>query len=373
MYQTKSRSDIFEQPLFTTTKYPKDTFWEDENVRPFHLSIPEQFQHKKTQAIQKNARNASTKRSTRPNTEDAYYKNQQRFANRQQTPYMYDRAYSTLYGFFVQNFYANWIEKELNFTMSKLSFLALIIGLFFLSSLLFITGFLIAVNVYNIGAPQEITPNLQSSNYTLPNLDGSMPQMGMPQISAQQMTGTLGNTPIANTPRPDLMKANPTDLQHARMGDVTMQQADRLPSKYAQLPVQSMPPMPESGAQYMVDQRAPLTDHLPSAPRPVYAQPAYGQPAYGQPYAPPYNPNYAPQAPQYQQPYQQQFAQRNPNPVQAQQNPYILQQAPYRPQPVAAAPQPMPPAPYPGGYPQAQYQQYSQQPAAPRGYAPTPY
>ena len=364
MYQTKSRSDIFEQPLFTTTKHPKDTFWEDENVRPFHLSIPEQFQHKKAQATQKNTRNASIKRSTRPNTEDAYYKNQQRFANRQQTPYMYDRPYSTLYGFFVQNFYANWIEKELNFTMSKLSVLALIIGLFFLSSLLFITGFLIAVNVYNIGAPQEITSNLQSGNYTLPNLDGSMPQMGMPQIGTQQMTGTLANTPLANTPRSDLMKANPTDLQNARMGDVTMQQTERLPSKYAQLPVQSMPPMPESGAQYMVDQRAPLTDHLPS-PRPVYAQqPAY--PSYGQPaYAPPYHPNYAPQ--QYQQPYQQQFAQRNPNPAQAQQNPYIRQQVPYRPQP-------MPPAPYPGGYPQAQYQQYpQQQPVAPGGYAPAPY
>ncbi len=357
MYQTKSRSDIFEQPLFTTVKYPKDTFWEDENVRPFHLSIPEQFQQKKAQSTQKNARNTSAQRNPEHKTEDAYYKNQQRFANRQHTPYLHDRPYSTLYGFFVQNFYANWIEKELNFTMSKLSFFALIIGLFFLSSLLFITGFLIAVNVYDIGTPQKIASSLQSSNYPLPNLDGSMPQMGMPQVNAQQMAGTL-----PSTPRPDLMK-NSMDMQNARIGDVVINQMERLPSKYAQLPMQSMPPMPESGAQYMIDQRAPLTDHLPAAPRPII---------YAQQYAPaPYNPNYAPQSPQYQQPYQPQPIQQNLN--QTQQNPYTIQ-SPYRPQqPMAVAPQPMPPAPYPGGYPQAQYQQYPQQPTPPRGYAPAPY
>ena len=298
VYQTKPRLNAFEQPSFLRTKKQADTFWGDDDVRPFRLSVPQhvnrplqQKQKKdvkkiKPQANYNDSRPANTQRKQRAPHPHA-------FTNRQSESYIYDRPYSTLVGYFVQKIYSNWIEKELYFSMSKLSFLVLIVGLFFLSSLLFITGFLVAVNIYDIGAPQNLynanvnfpsaaLPTIQTPNMpsiVLPSLPTpptitvpSMPTFAppnmptLPSITIQNAPPNAAAYPTPQpAPTPNIMKSG---TQGNRMGDVNITDTAHMPSAYAQLPTQTLPsapqPMPQSGGYYNAPQQASTTQHMPS-------------------------------------------------------------------------------------------------------------
>ncbi|MBY0462009.1 MAG: hypothetical protein K2Q34_02390 [Alphaproteobacteria bacterium] len=52
---------------------------------------------------------------------------------------------------FLTTFKSQWIDEELFFAMNKLSLLGLVITLMFLGTLFFLSGFLMAVNLYGIG------------------------------------------------------------------------------------------------------------------------------------------------------------------------------------------------------------------------------
>ncbi len=270
MYQTKPRLNAFEQPSFLRHKKPIDTFWDDDDVRPFRLSMPEHFSPPVPNKVfpQKQndepIRNYAPSRDNRPANRQRQRQHTQQprtFTNRQNESYIYNRPHSTLVSYFVQKIYTNWIEKELYFSMSKLSFLVLIIGLFFLSSLLFITGFLVAVNIYDIGAP-KLPP---ITNFNLPTIEA--PHLTAPTVT---MPGVPTMAPVAimppAAPNPNIMKMG---TQGGQMADVPMTDTAHMPSAYAQLPAQALSPapqpMPHSGGHYIPLQQAQtIQQHVPS-------------------------------------------------------------------------------------------------------------
>jgi hypothetical protein len=226
-----------------------------------------------------------------------------------------------LSGYFVQKIYANWIEKELYFSMNKLSFLVLVIGLFFLSSLLFVTGFLVAVNIYDIGAPKYS----QMPTTTLPTIE--VPHVTAPMIALPNAPSVSSVMPSAlptiappATPNPNIMK---TGTQAQRMADVPMVDTAHMPSIYAQLPVQALPPtpqpMPQSGGHYIQPQQAQVVQHVPTQ-APVQQQPMQAAPVQApvhhqpspQPYYPPPPQMYPPQPYPYHPPYAGPYSQPQP-------------------------------------------------------------
>ncbi|MDP3371757.1 MAG: hypothetical protein Q8S21_02565 [Candidatus Paracaedibacteraceae bacterium] len=164
--------------------------------------------------------------------------------------------------------------------MSKLSFLVLVIGLFFLSSLLFITGFLMAVNVYDIKPPQVTaagamsTPNANFVNTapTIPTINmqnagvsNVIPNASIPSVSLQIQQGTTSqstapqqaNFPASNNAMPGVQAADPATV--------------RMPTAYAQLPTQLLPPapapsMPVNGTPYVPQEtimpKQPIQQHV---------------------------------------------------------------------------------------------------------------
>ena len=278
MYQTKPRLNTFDQPSFLRPKKPVDTFWDDDDIRPFRLSIPEHFSSPAPKAFPQNQnihpiRNYTPQRENRPANRQQPNKQKQRryapqpraFTNRHNESYIYNRPHSTLVSYFVQKIYTNWIAKELYFSMNKLSFLVLIIGLFFLSSLLFITGFLVAVNIYDIGAPKFASTTSMNNPYP------SMPTIKTPRLPAPPTVAMPGipvmAPPVAMlpaTPNQNIMRMG---TQGAQMADTPVVDTARMPSIYAQ-PTQTLPPpqqpMPQTGGHYIPRQQAPTAQHLPS-------------------------------------------------------------------------------------------------------------
>lgn len=303
MYQTKPRLNAFDQPSFLRpnlqTKKPVDSFWDEDDIRPFRLSIPEHFnstapkifpqkQHsrpvKTSEQEPEPAHTQTQQRSNRPANsprQKRYTQQPRTFRNRQSESYIYNRPHSTLVSYLTQKIYTNWIEKELYFSMNKLSFLVLVIGLFFLSSLLFITGFLVAVNIYDIGAPKSNpmtnmnipTTSINMSAIETPRLPAP-PTIAMPGIpttipsiqAAPPIMMPAVAAPIPTMPNPNIMKMG---SQGTQMADTPMTNTARMPSAYVQpthaLPPAHQQPMPQSGGHYIQhQQQAVATHHIPS-------------------------------------------------------------------------------------------------------------
>lgn len=325
MYKTKPRLDPFNQQPFLPPKQSQDAFWDEDDVRPFRLSVPNHFRNTNTH---KQSHNDQWQNQTqqyenyRPaNKQTKQPQRQAQYRQKRDNSYMYDRPYSTLAGYFAQKIYTNWIEKELNFSMSKLSFLVLIIGLFFLSSLLFITGFLMAVNVYNIGAPQipsqlATTTGISIAGPNIPNIPSlSMPTVNMPQIAspAYVQAPTTNMQPAA---MPGTQMTNTAQITSSASADTI-----RMPTVYAPLPTQALPPlpMPQNGTQYAPQQTLmpqqqiqqpalqPIQQAIAHQPQQVVQQqtiPAQQYQQMQQQGMPIQQPHYPPQPVQYaQQPY----------------------------------------------------------------------
>ncbi|MES2252674.1 MAG: hypothetical protein V4482_03210 [Pseudomonadota bacterium] len=322
---------MYEQPSFLHQKQKIDTFWDDEDVRPFRLSLPDHFNRpnpqKQKNEIKYNKSPRAPSEYIRPNSAHRSHQKQRirhPFTSRQGESYIYDHPYSTLCGYFAQKVHTNWIEKELNFSMSKLSFLVLIVGLFFLSSLLFITGFLVAVNIYDIGSPKHS----QMPLINLPTFENAhlptVPTIAMPNAASVAQQGAM---PPA-TPNQNIMKSG---VQGTYMADMPIVDTAHRPSVYAQLPTQTLQPvpqpMPQIGMHYIPSQQAPVVQHAPSQ--------GYSQ----------QQPHPTQQAP-VQAPVQIQQPQNYPQPAN---QPYMQAQQQYYPQQQN-------PAPYPGPYYQPQYQ-----------------
>jgi hypothetical protein len=346
VYQTKPRLNAFDQPSFLRPKKPVDTFWDDDDIRPFRLSIPEHFnapaakvfsqkqynEPVRNYAPQREQQREYPERENRSESRPANRQQQRQhapqphaqqprpFSNRQSESYIYNRPHSTLVSYFVQKIYTNWIAKELYFSMSKLSFLVLIIGLFFLSSLLFITGFLVAVNIYDIGAPK--LPPITNMNIPYPSMNmptietprlPAPPSIAIPGMPSVSMPGIPAITPsvamVPAAPNPNIMKMG---TQGTQMADTPIVDTARMPSIYAQ-PAQTLPPtqqpMPQSGGRYISpQQQAPAAQHMPSqgytqqqSPYPQQTVPVqaptqqpYTQQAYAQPVNQPMQQSYQP-------------------------------------------------------------------------------
>lgn len=304
MYQTKPRLNAFNQPSFlrhnSRPRKPVDTFWDEDDIRPFRLSIPEHFnptpdqtssrggQQKRNNSPLKNqetAQNQPYQRSNRPANsprQKQYAAQPRTFPNRQSESYIYNRPHSTLVSYLTQRIYTNWIEKELYFSMNKLSFLVLVIGLFFLSSLLFITGFLVAVNIYDIGTPKILpmtnmnipTPSINMHTMETPRLPAP-PAIAMPGIPTpiQNLPTTppvmmmpAVAAPLPTMPNPNIMKMG---SQGTQMADTPIANTARIPSAYVQ-PAQALAPaqqqaIHQSGAHNTQQhQQMVAAQHMPS-------------------------------------------------------------------------------------------------------------
>lgn len=299
MYQTKPRLNAFNQPSFlrhnSRQKKPIDTFWDDDDIRPFRLSIPEHFTPTTSKVFPPRQSNTpprdpepaySQKQQERSRPANSprqkqYAQQPRTFRNRQSESYIYNRPHSTLTSYLTQKIYSNWIEKELYFSMNKLSVLVLVIGLFFLSSLLFITGFLVAVNIYDIGAPK--TPPMANMNIPSPSINmhtmetprlPAPPTFAMPGIptpmqnlpTTPPMIVPAVAAPVPTMPNPNIMKMG---TQGTQMADTPINNTARIPSAYVQ-PPQALAPtqqqaIPQSGGQYIQNhQQVVVAQHMPS-------------------------------------------------------------------------------------------------------------
>lgn len=159
-----------------------------------------------------------------------------------------------------------WIDEELFFAMNKLSLLGLVIGLMFLGALFFLSGFLMAVNLYGIGAPKS---------------------------AAQLASGTNPShvpTPGYQSHQPSIVKGDHASVpsQYATMGGVSMVPQPRMPSNVQHKQVQQAT-YPAQGAapSAPVHQYPQASAYPPQMPLPQ-AQGGYAYPAHAPASAAPY-------------------------------------------------------------------------------------
>jgi len=149
-----------------------------------------------------------------------------------------------------ETFYHNLIKEEIAFSMNKLSLTALLGGLMFLGALFFVSGFLVAVNVYTAKSLPNIIPS---------------------EVQAHNPLAKPSHAPSAN-PGASISRASQQPQymvppQFATVDGVSMVQQPRLPSTQ-----QAGMIAPNPNAQYV--QRAP--SHAPSqGALPQAAQPYY--------------------------------------------------------------------------------------------------
>lgn len=157
-----------------------------------------------------------------------------------------------------------WIDEELFFAMNKLSLLGLVIGLMILGALFFFSGFLMAVNLYSIGAPNA-TGQL-AVNYNPQH----MPSPGFAQAQGNNpnFPGTKNGQNAAVAP------------QYASVGGVSMIPSPRLPSQMQPLQKPVAPTIPTRGMvsaqqHYPRPYANPLPQPAayPQQPQMVYAYP----------------------------------------------------------------------------------------------------
>lgn len=137
---------------------------------------------------------------------------------------------------FSQTFLKEWIQKEYDFSMNKISMTGLIFGFMFLGSIFFLIGFLVGVNMYGTGSAPEQTQR----NY-LPTRSGMITaRTGVaPMNAAMAPLGAAGivmggNAPIQN---------------HGRMPS-SLQQNNNAPQYQNRAP-QRMPSSAQQHSNYM--------------------------------------------------------------------------------------------------------------------------
>lgn len=184
----------------------------------------------------------------------------------------------------------HWINKEFLFAMNKLSIVSMVVGLMFLGALFFISGFLLAVNLYILPSP------------TIPNLKIASAENPTHRASANAFEGT-------HRPTPPLMPPTTVPQQYATVGGVSMMPPSHKPTQsIAPAPVYSQP-QPVYNSYNSVNpnsyppQSAPGMNYpAPNYPTSNYAQPSasYGQAAptgTTSPQYPPSPPAYVPSYP----------------------------------------------------------------------------
>lgn len=226
----------------------------------------------------------------------------------------------TFWGWIYQNVKNLWQEKELNFTMSRFSLSLIILGAFLLSFLLLFAGFLIALNVYDIGSSrgqfstdpyyieQNYVPapiNMQPFNpYSAPAAIQSMPRptpevihrdsmiLNNPQqpyapvhqnISPQQPYPQYNQqvAPPSNqmTQQPDMRGMYPVQPQVQQMPIQQVPQAGRqyqkyphnIPNQQGRIIRQNVPQYPSGAHPQYDNSRMPSTGLVPYNP-PYYPQ-----------------------------------------------------------------------------------------------------
>lgn len=161
----------------------------------------------------------------------------------------------------------HWIEKEVFFAMNKMSIAGMVIGLMFLGALFFISGFLLAINLYS------------SSYHPFPEV----------KASVQTPLHRASNNVYVSTHRPAPPPATVPN-QYATVGGVSMAPASHKPSQ-AQVENQGYTQPPYNPSNFQHDRRiAPPV--YPSSPYPPvnYAQTAPVQPMPQAPVNPAYSP-----------------------------------------------------------------------------------
>ncbi len=161
-----------------------------------------------------------------------------------------------------------WIHQELYFSMNKLSLLAMVIALMFLGALFFTSGFLMAVNLYGIGAPIKTDASLVS-------LPDHMPTKG-----------AVAQNPVDSSRNPTVPS------QYTNVSGVAMVPSSRMPTS-----AQTNQRTPPQGNSRMPSTYVATAEPSSPPPAAVVAQPGYyaaPQPVYMAPQA------YAPTYPAYQ-------------------------------------------------------------------------
>lgn len=181
---------------------------------------------------------------------------------------------------FLTTFKHQWIDEELFFTMNKLSLLGLVITLMFLGTLFFLSGFLMAVNLYGIGDPK-----------------------GQAQMASLNQPHTPTPGYIQGRHQPTVVKgAAKVAPQYATMGGVAMVPQPRLPSNVQQnKKVQHAAYPPQQSVAAPVYPSQQYVQHHPYPPQMPVPQNMNGYAAYPAHVpvaaAPGYNPAYAGSAP----------------------------------------------------------------------------
>ncbi len=172
---------------------------------------------------------------------------------------------------FWRYYHYHWLDKEIFFSMNKLSIAGMVAGLMFLGALFFISGFLLAFSLYGVSVPKTIMNPLNAE------LTGHRPS----------------SNAFVPTHKPSALRSAATvPSQYARVGGVAVVQAPHLPSQgvvpQPMAPVPSPPPSPQQdyALGYSGNYGKGSYAATPAAPTNAGAYPVY-QPPSPVPYAPP--------------------------------------------------------------------------------------
>ena len=171
----------------------------------------------------------------------------------------------------------NWLDKELFFAMNKLSIVGMVAGLMFLGTLFFISGFLLALNLY-------VLPNHQ------------LPTLAVAAVTPHRASPNA----LAATHKPTPARPATVPHQYSNVGGVVMTNP---PHKPTQTPVQQyqssygQQPQPQVSYQPQPVQPQPVAPTPHPDARYVQQQPTVpvnnfyaADPQYAPAYAPPYQP-----------------------------------------------------------------------------------
>lgn len=169
-----------------------------------------------------------------------------------------------------------WINEELFFAMNKLSLLGLVITLMFLGTLFFLSGFLMAVNLYGIGDPKGQAQMASANPSHLPSpgyIHGHhQPTFAKknPGIVAPQYA-TVGGVAMVHQPR---LPSNVQQYNKPRNAAYPVQQSVMMPGYSSQQQPVHNPYPPQAPIQQNVSGYASYPSHVPVAAAPGY-NPSY--------------------------------------------------------------------------------------------------
>lgn len=170
-----------------------------------------------------------------------------------------------------------WINEELFFAMNKLSLLGLVITLMFLGAVFFLSGFLMAVNVYGIGDPKaqaqmaSVNPShMPTPGYAQGHHQPTVIKAKQEKIAPQY--ATVGG--VSMIPQPRL----PSHMQQQQKPQPMVAQPVRsivaAPAYPTQQYIQQHPYPPQMPAPQNINGYASYPAHVPAVVSPGY-NPAY--------------------------------------------------------------------------------------------------